>query len=157
MAAPSPAPILPTVFEDFGFSLGVQRGAEVEALATATVLQGAVSFAYGDVNAIMTWTPQGEAGSLQLVSGTYDLLQANQQVLNFETISDGPIAADGESGLYLGFKSVDASGSAGGGLIGSWTCQASGTSFTLTLTGTDTILVQIRFDELIDNFRCTSP
>ncbi|PKB83580.1 MAG: hypothetical protein BZY88_01735 [SAR202 cluster bacterium Io17-Chloro-G9] len=146
-----------TVFDAFGFSLGVKRGAEVQATASATFQQGVISFAYGGVNAIMTWTPKEEANSLELVSGTYGLLQSNQQSLNFETITDGEIIAGGEPGVFLGFKAVDATGSARGGLIGSWTCPVSDTSFTLTLTGTDTALVQVRFDELIDNFRCSSP
>ena len=152
---PSPTPILPTVFNDFGFSLGVQRGADVRATATATAQQGVISFAYGGVNAIMSWTPPDEAGVLRLVSGTYDLLQSNQPDLRFETISDGKIAVDGEPGVFLGFKVIGGSGSAGGGLIGSWTCPLSDTSFTLTLTGTDTVLVQVRFDELLDNFGCS--
>jgi len=148
--------MLQNVFDDFGFFLGIERGARVRATANATAQQGALSFAYGGVNVVMTWTPQEEAGLLQLVSGTYDLLQNNQQSLTFETIIDGQITVEGEPGLFLGFKAVDASRAAGGGLIGSWTCRSSGTSFTLTLTGTDTVLVQIRFDELINNFRCFS-
>tara|TARA_B100001971_G_C17850985_1_gene363351 strand:- start:217 stop:504 length:288 start_codon:yes stop_codon:yes gene_type:complete len=93
---------------------------------------------------------------LALVDTTYDLIQSNQPDLTFETLSDGEIHADGEPGVFLGFKAVDASGNASGGLIGSWTCRVSGTSFTLTLTGTNTALVQVRFDELTDNFGCSS-
>lgn len=153
---PMPTPILHTVFDDFGFSLGVERGADVRATATATLQQGVISFAYGGVNAIMTWTPKEKANSLELVSGTWDLLQSNQPSLDFETLIDGEMAVGGEPGVFLGFKAVDAAGSASGGLIGSWTCPANGTSFTLTLTGHDSTLVQVRFDELIDNFGCSS-
>ena len=56
--------------------------------------------------------------------------------------------------MFLGFKTVDASSNASGGLIGSWTCQVSETS--LTLTGDDATLVQLRFDRLLDNFACAS-
>ena len=58
--------------------------------------------------------------------------------------------------MFLGFKTVDASSNASGGLIGSWTCQVSETSLTLTLTGDDATLVQLRFDRLLDNFACAS-
>lgn len=154
---PSPTPVLQTVFDDFGFSLGVERGANVQAGATATPQQGVVTFAYGGINTIMIWTPPGEAGPVRLVAGAYSLLQRSQQTLSFETISDGRIVVVGEPGVFLGFKAVDASGFARGGLIRSWTCEASGTSFTLALTGNDAVLVQVRFDELIRNFACSSP
>ena len=107
--------MMQNVFDDFGFSLAIERGAAVRSTANATARYGAVVFAYGGVNVIMTWTPQEEAGLLQLVSGAYDLLQSNQQSLTFETIIDGQITVEGEPGLFLGFKAVDASRAAGGG------------------------------------------
>ena len=103
----------------------------------------------------MTWLSQGN-GSLVLVSGTYDLIQQSQPALVFETLADGDLTVDGKSGIFLGFKATDASSTTSGGLIGSWVCQASGTAFSLTLTGADATLVQIRFDEILDNFSCVA-
>ena len=40
--------------------------------------------------------------------------------------------------------------------MGSWACQVSNTAFTLTLTGADATLVQLRFGRLLDNFACAS-
>ena len=91
-----------------------------------------------------------------MVSGTYGLIQNNQPDLEFDALADGDLLVDGESGVYLGFKAVDTSGKASGGLIGSWDCSASGTTFTLTLTGENSGLVQVRFDELLDNFGCAT-
>jgi hypothetical protein len=153
---PTPTPVLMTEYSDYGFRVGLERGADVRTAGTPSEEQGVITFAYGDVNTIMTWTPQGDAGSLALVSGTYDLLTGNQPELTFERLIDGEMVAGGEPGVFLGFKAVDGSGDASGGLIGSWTCRVSDTSFTLTLTGTDTAVVQVRFDELVDNFACSS-
>jgi hypothetical protein len=144
---------MPTEFTEYGFSLIFERGANVQAIDEASQSQGALSFAYGQVNAIVTWLPQGNS-PFTLVSGTYNLIQSSQPDLVFETLADGDLLVDGESGLYLGFKAVDASGAASGGLIGSWDCATSGTSFTLTLSGEDAALVQVRFDELLDSFAC---
>ena len=146
---------LPTAFTEYGFDLVVERGADIQILGAASPEQGALTFAYGEVNAIMTWLPQGSS-LLALVSGTYDLIQNGQPDLTFDTLVDGELLVDGEAGVFLGFKAEDASGAASGGLIGSWDCRASGTAFTLALTGTDTALVQVRFDELLDNFACVA-
>ena len=155
MPEATPTPVLPTSYEEFGFRLSLDRGADVRAAGTPTVQQGAVTFAYGAVNSVLTWTPQGDTALLALVDGTYGFVQDAQPDLTFETLVDGDMTADGQLGVFLGFKAVDASGDASGGLIGAWTCPASETSFTLTLTGDDTALVQVRFDEVIDGFACS--
>ena len=45
----------------------------------------------------------------------------------------------------------------GSGLIGAWICSESETAFRLTVTGTETTVVQVRFDSLLDNFVCPAP
>ena len=47
----------------------------------------------------------------------------------------------------------------GGGLIGAWICSELETAFrlTVTVTGTETTVVQVRFDSLLDNFVCPAP
>ena len=61
-----------------------------------------------------------------------------------------------ESGLVIGFKSSDSSGDVtGGGLIGAWNCLDEETSFTITVTGEDASVVQLRFNRLISNFECS--
>jgi hypothetical protein len=145
-----------TVYNEFGFSLGLERGAQVRPAGTPGVEQGIISLAYGDVNSILSWTPQGDGNLFALVSGTYDLVRDNQPGLTFETLKDGEFTVDGEPGLFLGFKAVDGSGAASGGLIGAWVCTASQSSFVLTLTGADAAVVQVRFDGLRDDFKCSS-
>jgi hypothetical protein len=150
---PEPATALPTSFTQHGFSLVFERGADIQVIEGAIPEAGALSFAYGQANIVVTWLPQGNS-LLALVSDTYDLIQGSQPALVFETLADGDLTVDGESGLFLGFKATDTSGATSGGLIGSWVCSTSGTTFTLTLTGADAALVQIRFDEIVDGFAC---
>ena len=123
---------------------------------TPSIEQGAIGFAYGEVNTVLTWTPVGDSTPQAQADFTYDLLKRNQTDLAFNTITDGEINPSGEPGVFLGFKAVDDNDVANGGLIGAWTCSESDTAFTLTLTGSDTGVVQVRFDELIDNFGCSA-
>ena len=153
---PTPIPGFQSVYDEFGFILEFERGAEVRPAGTPGVEQGIVSLAYGDVNTIFSWTPQGDGNLFALVSGTYDLVRDNQPGLTFETLKDGEFKVDGESGLFLGFKAVEDSGAAKGGLIGAWICTTSQTSFVMTLTGADAAVVQVRFDGLRDDFKCSS-
>jgi hypothetical protein len=148
------------VYDDFGFSLRLDRGADVRPAGTPSVEQGIISFAYGDVNAILTWTPQGDGNLIAMLSGTYDLIRKHQPGLTFETLQGrdklgfGELTVDGWSGLFLGFKAVDSSGASSGGLIGTWHCKNSQSTFTLTVTGANAALLQVRFDGLIDDFKC---
>mgnify|MGYP004360758625 CR=1 FL=1 len=159
---PTPTPVTQKVYDDFGFSLRLDRGADVRPAGTPSVEQGIISFAYGDVNAILTWTPQGDGNLIAMLSGTYDLIRNNQPGLTFETLQGrdkagfGELTVDGWSGLFLGFKAVDSSGASSGGLIGTWHCKNSQTTFTLTVTGANAALLQVRFDGLIDGFKCRS-
>ena len=157
---PTPTPVTQKVYDDFGFSLRLDRGADVRPAGTPSVEQGIISFAYGDVNGILTWTPQGDGNLIAMLSGTYDLIRNNQPGLTFETLQGrdklgfGELTVDGWSGLFLGFKAVDSSGASSGGLIGTWHCKNSQSTFTLTVTGANAALLQVRFDGLIDDFKC---
>ena len=148
---------LATTFDQFGFALTMDLGSEVQTAQGSASAQGAINFPLGEVNSILTWVPQEGSSPLALVSGTYDILKANQTSITFDSINDGEITVNGQSGVYLGFKSTDDTGaSLGGGLIGAWTCAGEGTAYTLTLTGADASTLQIRFDRLLENFTCAA-
>ena len=83
------------------------------------------------------------------------MLQDNQADLTFDTVSESAFSVGLEPGLVFGFKSLDGSGDvAGGGLIGAWNCLNAETAFTITVTGQDASVVQLRFNRLINNFEC---
>ena len=151
------APALVTTFDQFGFTLTMDLGSVVQTAQGSAGEQGAINFPLGEVNSILTWVPQEGSSPLALVSGTYDILKANQTGVSFDSINDGEITVSGQSGVYLGFKSTDDTGaSLGGGLIGAWTCTGEGTAYTLTLTGADASTLQIRFDRVLENFTCAA-
>ena len=152
-STPAPTAVLPTRLADYGFGLTFGRGADVQILGEASRKQGSLSFLYGEVDVVVIWLAQGDS-LLALASGVFELVKASLPDLAFDVLAEGEILVDGEPGFYLGFEAGDASTVLIGGLIGSWACGASGTAFTLSLTGTDRALVQIRFNELLDNFAC---
>ena len=150
-------PSVATTFDQFGFTLAMDLGSEVRTAQGSASEQGAINFPLGEVNSILTWVPQEGSSPLALVSGTYEILKANQTSVSFSTINDGELSVNGQAGVYLGFKSTGDNGaSLGGGLIGSWACAGEGTAYTLTLTGADASTLQIRFDRVLENFSCAA-
>lgn len=157
--APTPTPVLLKTFNQFGFSLDLDRGADVKTAGflqpEPDVRQGVLSFSTGGANVVLTWLPPASNPPLILLRDTYDLLQRQQPSLSFQTIRDGEITVSQQQGVFGGFRISNASGATvGGGIIGAWICSGSGTGYTLTVTGADATIVQIRFDRLIDNFTC---
>ena len=151
IATPEPS----TVFDEFGFSLGLDRGAEITNLPGNTATQGMTQLGYGGVNAILSWVPINGVTKEALVSGMFGMLQDNQPDLILDTVSESPFNVGFESGLVVGFRSVDGAGKVvGGGLIGAWNCLDTEVSFTLAVTGDDANIVQLRFNRLINNFAC---
>ena len=59
-------------------------------------------------------------------------------------------------GAILGAAAIGAGATVGGGIIGAWICPEPETGFSLTVTGADATVVQIRLDRILDNFSCSS-
>ena len=151
---------LDTVYSDYGFTLNLDLGADVQATgwteSEPSDTQGLASFTYGGVLAGLVWSPADGRDPLAILASSYNVLRAAQPDITFESISDGEITVSDQAGVFGGFKALDSSGATlGGGLIGAWNC-ANGTSYRMTLTGADATVVQLRFDRLLDNFACPS-
>ena len=154
-AIPTATPEPPPVLDEFGFVLGLDRGAYVTNLPGNTDAQGIVQLEYSGVNVILSWVPENGATIGGLVSGTFGTLQNNQPDLTLDTVSESELKVGLEVGTVVGFKSVDGSGDVvGGGLIGAWNCVDQDISFTILVTGQDASVVQLRLNRLIDNFDC---
>lgn len=150
-----------TLYADYGFSLKLDLGAEIQASGWTepgpSVTQGIIAFTYGGVNANLVWGPPEDRTALTFLADTYNILRASQPTVTFESISDGDLLISDQEGVYGGFKAADDSGaSIGGGLIGAWICGDSETAFRMTLTGEDATVVQLRFERLLENFACSS-
>jgi len=154
-ASPTATPEPPPVLDEFGFVLGLDRGAYVTNLPGNTDAQGIVQLEYSGVNVILSWVPENGATIGGLVSGTFGTLQNNQPDLTLDTVSESELKVGLEIGTVVGFKSVDGSGDVvGGGLIGAWNCVDQDISFTILVTGQDASVVQLRLNRLVDNFDC---
>ena len=154
-AMPTATPEPPPVLDEFGFVLGLDRGADVTNLPGNTDAQGIVQLEYSGVNVILSWVPVNGATIEGLVTGTFATLRNNQPDLTLDTISESELKVGLETGTIIGFKSVDGSGDVvGGGLIGAWNCVDQDTSFTILVTGQDASVVQLRLNRLVDNFDC---
>ena len=152
---PTATPEPSAVFDEFGFSLVLDRGAYLTSLPGNTATQGMTQLGYSGADAILSWVPINGVTTEALVSGMFGMLQDNQPDLILDTVSESSFNVGLESGLVVGFRSVDGAGKVvGGGLIGAWNCLDTEVSFTLAVTGDDANIVQLRFNRLINNFAC---
>ena len=153
---PTSIPVMLKIFDEYGFSLGLDKGGLITAMPDSTASQGIVRLEYAGVNFIMTWVPLEGVTNEGLVAGIFNLLSTNQPDLTLEAVSESDIDVGPYSGLVLGFRSLDGSGSVtGGGLVSSWPCLETDTAFTLTATGEDAAVLQLRLRRLLDNFNCS--
>ena len=161
---PTPTPIT-TVFEVHGFTLKLDPDADFVASGLdvtgfteteADESQGLLKLDYNGADVVFYWQPS-TAGvePQQSVDSAFGLLSSSKPSTSFIAISEGDLIVDGQAGRFGGFVSTAASGGGtGGGLIGAWNCMATSTSFTLTVSGYDSTVIQIRFDRLVENFGC---
>ena len=168
--SPTPAPIptatpyISNVFDDYGFTLQMDQDityASANLLVTgwteleASNDQGLMVFEYNGANIVMFWEPENGNSPQTVVDSTYELQKLSQPNVTFTPISEGDLAVDGQAGRFGGYVTQNVSGgNAGGGLIGAWACEQTGTSISLTATGSDATALQIRFDRLTSGFEC---
>jgi len=172
-ATPAPPPtVAPTplseVFEIHGFTLSldpnssyVASGLKVSGLTEteADASQGILSLNYNGADVVFYWQPNESGSDAKAQSEVaLALLAASKPTRSFTVISQGEISPDGQAGIYSGFlstasdQSTPSAEGSGGGLIGAWQCGD--VAFTMTVSGPDATVIQIRFDRLIENFKC---
>jgi len=114
-----------------------------------------LTFKYNGADIAIFWLPTTDDPPAAVIESTYQLLRDSQPSNILIPVSDGDISIDDEPGKFGGFVATDSSGeNAGGGLIAAWTCQKLGITLSLTATGPDATVLQIRFDRLISGFKC---
>ncbi len=156
---PTPTPALYTDVESFGFTLTIDGEVDVESSGLlgddASTSEGIIFFEYGGANSILLWFEDSSSEIDAVLSDNYTSLVESQPDLAVSLINEGNMAVESYTGQYLTFITNSASGNSGGGIIGSWRCPP-GTTFALTVTGSDAAVVQIRFKRLLDGFACVS-
>ena len=159
MPTPTPA-VLYTEVNSYGFRLIVDGTVNVESLGLlqdeAREEDGIVLFEYEGANSTLLWL--GDTDQDELLFDTYNQIveaQEAQSDIAFSLISQGTIEVDSSEGKFLTFVSNDVSGDVvGGGLTGVWKCTT-GRVYSLTVTGSDPVVLQIRFKRLLDGFSCS--
>ena len=145
--APTSTPALDTVYSEYGFTLNLDLGADVQSAgyseSAPSETQGLASFVYSGVTVGLVWSSSNSKASLEFVAASYNDIQAAQPGINFELISGGDITVSGQTGAFGGFKAVDCGGTAiGGGLISDWNCSDD-TDYRMTRTGADATAVAV--------------
>ena len=112
---PTSIPVMLKIFDEYGFSLSLDKGALITAMPDSTASQGIVRLEYAGVNFIMTWVPIEGVTNEGLAAGILSLLRTNQPDLILEAVSESDIDVGPNYGLVIGFRSLDASGSVIGG------------------------------------------
>ena len=157
-STPAPTPVILTTYDEFGFTLKLDRGAGVNVSGWTAPEpsneQGLISFEFGGINAILTWNQARNSTTLSLVNNIYQILQDQRPELTFDTLSEGDVTVSDQGGFFAGYRTTDPDGEVAGGLIGAWICPDADTAYTLTARGQDATVVQLRFDRLLENFSC---
>ncbi|MCH2507898.1 MAG: hypothetical protein MK035_05445 [Dehalococcoidia bacterium] len=156
---PTPTVVVPTTnVGDLGFQLSLDGEVVVEQSGLikdqADTKEGIMFFEYGGVSAILLWLEGSESEVDAVLSDSYVALETAQPDLGFSLMNEGDLSVDSVTGKYIAF--VTDSGvteSEAGGIVGSWSC-GSGVVFSLTVTGSDAAVVQIRFRRIADGFTC---
>jgi len=154
----------PNSFNEYGFNVSLDEDADLEGsgLSVTGLLseypdfsQGLMSFNYNGADIALSWLPQDDLDSADLVDLGYSLLVDSQPENEFMPLTDGDIEVDGEMGSFGGLFVTDSAGTeAGGGLIGGWICEGQKIGFMLMVTSPDSTVLQIRFDRIVSGFEC---
>ena len=157
---PSATPVRETIISEHGFKLKLHGDVPIRVVGVAektpTSEQGTISFPYQGVAAILAWNSSASTAQ-QVVAINYKRLRDGQPSLTFETIKDGAIPVSGERGVFGAFKVLEGTDNAvGGGFVSAWICSESQTRYSLTVTGAQLTTVQIRLQDILTNFSCSS-
>jgi len=166
---PSPTPTLMptpvvtnTIVDAFGFDLTLDGEVSVESSGltsdSADNDQGSIVFESGGSNVTMLWFQEDNFDVDGVLSDIYTALTTSQSARTFSLINEGNRTIDEDlnatSVKYLTFASVGTSESdQAGGITASWKCDTAD-AFSLTVTGGDAAVVQIRFKRILDGFSC---
>tara|TARA_Y100000588_G_scaffold9077_1_gene10239 strand:- start:80 stop:520 length:441 start_codon:yes stop_codon:yes gene_type:complete len=144
---------------DFGFTLSLNGDIDISSsglsAADASSAEGLISFEYGGAKSILTWFEDETSSVSEVLSDTYNQLVASQPDLTFALISESTMAVDSVTAEYFTYVITNSAGeSQGGGISSAWKCSSSQAS-SLTVTGSDAAVLQIRFKRILDGFSCS--
>ena len=156
----TPTPAIPvTTLDSYGFKLILDGTIEIEEAGlteqNASVNDGIIFFEYDGANSILLWLKDSETGIKDFLSDSYSSLSNSQTGITFSPINEGESEFGTVKYNYIAFVTKSESDETqAGGIIGAWRCGTDKV-FTLTATGEDGAVVQIRFKRILDGLSCS--
>ncbi len=154
--AAAPPPV--TTFTDYGFTLPVPDGLELQVAGIggeeASIDAGQLTASAGGVTMVLIWTSGGLTAT-QAVQGAFEVLQASTSGLDFRPLNEGELEVAGQVGSFGAFAAEGDGTVLGIGLIGGWTCGTAPT-YSITVIGQDLDPVQSSFEGFTNGFGCSS-
>ncbi len=157
---PTPAPAIPTTtLDSYGFNLTLDGKIEIEEAGlteqNAAINEGIIFFEYDGANSILLWLKDSETDIKDFLSDSYSSLSNSQSGMTFSPINEGESEFGTVKYNYIAFVAKSESDDTqAGGIIGAWRCGTDKV-FSLTATGEDGAVVQIRFKRILDGLSCS--
>ena len=158
--APVPTSAIPvTTLDSYGFKLILDGTIEIEEAGlteqNASINEGIIFFEYDGANSILLWLKDSETDIKDFLSDTYSSLSDSQTGITFSPINEGESKFGTVKYKYIAFVTKSESDETqAGGIIGAWRCGTDKV-FSLTATGEDGAVVQIRFKRILDGLSCS--
>jgi len=158
--APTPKPTIPTTtLDSYGFNLTLDGKIDIEKAGLteqdASLNEGIVFFEYDGANSILLWLKDSDTSIKDFLADSYSSLANSQPGITFSPINQGSSNFDTVNYEYIAFVTKsDSDDSQAGGIIGAWRCGTDKV-FSLTATGEDGAVVQIRFKRILDGLKCS--
>lgn len=146
------------LYDRHGFSINTSGGSEILELSrdfTAPNEQrGMIIFTNQTSRVLLEWADRSGKSDLEFLADSYRDIKDVSPELDFSDVGEGIITVDSNNGIFGSFSAgKGGEGPEGYGLIGVWGCGGD-RIFALVVTGSDATVLQIRFHDLIDSFRC---
>jgi hypothetical protein len=144
---------------EFGFTLSLNGDIDIKnsglTSADATANEGLISFEYGGTKSILMWFEDAASEVDEVLSDSYTQLVSSQPDSTFTLINQSTMPIDSVTAEYLTYVMANSNGeSQGGGISSAWRCTPSQVA-SLTVTGSDAAVLQIRFKRILDGFTCS--
>ena len=154
--APTPAATPTTIIDSYDYKLELDGEIEITnsglTESTASKSQGLAFFDYDGASSILLWIDDSETDIKDFLADSYGSLSESEPDVIFTPINQGDTKIDNVDSKFLAFVTESGSTQAGG-IIGTWRCD-NGKLFSLTSTGLDGAVIQIRFKRILDGFSC---
>ena len=157
---PTPKPTIPTTtLDSYGFNLTLDGKIDIEKAGLteqdASLNEGIVFFEYDGANSILLWLKDSDTSIKDFLADSYSSLANSQLGITFSPINQGSSNFDTVNYEYIAFiTKSESDDTQAGGIIGAWRCGIDKV-FSLTATGEDGAVVQIRFKRILDGLKCS--